>query len=440
MTNYISHSDESLNDNTDENRAGNFARKSIAKRTNRMSYPFPSRNNTQSAPSLLPVTGEPITEENESENEEISAHIPKKTAPRQHRFNSSSCRLSPIHSRRSSYSSSDDDDHFLIDKKILSHSASTPSNLSGGGDGGQSDNTSDNNTSVFTAKSDATSSMDGINAKMLSLLLDDLEQISARNSSNSKVMLKNLVNNAYGRHLSDTNLTTYSLQLQLVLATEKLKSLQSTTTNTTTSTTATQKQQRHHQSKSNSDTNLIKKFCKKKNHIIAADIFKTKEMIFKYLKRTKSGSKSVSPISLSDTIQEEDPITTHSNNIVPTATSSVSGSIDTCAVSQTFSDIQQLHSPVQPVDEIPESHLSSRIKSDLDASTKYQLIVSEDALLNEANHLEMDDSGEGNDKVVVSENLVNGVQSAVATNCSVNLVAGVQSAVATNGSVCCSLV
>ena len=405
----MSHSDESLNDNAGENKSTSFVRKPITNRTNRMSYPFPSRN--KSLPSLLPVADEPITEENESENEESSPHIHKKPAPRRHpNFNQSSCRLSPIHSRRSSYSSSDDDDHFLTrDKKILSHSASTPSNISssggGGEDGSKSDNTSDN-TSVFTEKSNATTSMDNINAKMLSLLLDDLEQISARNSSNSKVMLKNLVNNAYGRHLSDTNLTTYSLQLQLVLATEKLKSLQSTTTQ--------QKQQRHHQSKSNSDTNLIKKFCKKQNHIISADIFKTKEMIFKYLKRTKNGSKSVSPISLSDTIHEEDPI-------IPTATKPLSESVDVCAVSQAFSDIQQPQPQVQPGENNIESRLPSRIKSDLDASTKYQLLLVEDALLNESNNpKEMDESGEG----IVPVDLVNCVQSAVTTN----------------GSVCCSLV
>ena len=349
MTNELSHSDEGLSDADDTvvgSGTGEFKIKPLSGRSNRLSYPFPSRNKSQSSPSLLPIN-EPITEENESENEDESIksrHMPnhKRIAMRRNTFSNSgngtptACRLSPIHSRRSSYSSSDDDDSH----KILSHSTSSPplvqtaNNSSSNQQQKQSDTNSNNSNSRSSAiesplmqnniNTSATerlglsydkftktgldnsntnkgpskaTSMDNLSAKMLSLLMEDLEQVSKKTSSN--VMLRNLVNNAYGRHLSDTNLTTYSMQLQMALATEKMKKAPSSI---------------HHkqQSKSSSDTNLIQRFCRKKQQqsIVPADLFETKEMIFKYLKRTHhrcTGGMNKS-VSLAATIQEEDTI------------------------------------------------------------------------------------------------------------------------------------
>ena len=273
MTNELSHSDEGLSDADDTvggSGTGEFKIKPLSGRSNRLSYPFPSRNKSQSSPSLLPIN-EPITEENESENEDESIksrHMPnhKRIAMRRNTFSNSgngtptACRLSPIHSRRSSYSSSDDDDSH----KILSHSTSSPplvqtaNNSSSNQQQKQSDTNSNNSNSRSSAiesplmqnniNTSATerlglsydkftktrvdnsntnkgpskaTSMDNLSAKMLSLLMEDLEQVSKKTSSD--VMLRNLVNNAYGRHLSDTNLTTYSMQLQMALATEKMK-------------------------------------------------------------------------------------------------------------------------------------------------------------------------------------------------------------------------
>ena len=348
LTNELSHSDEGLSDADDTvagSGTGEFKIKPLSGRSNRLSYPFPSRNKSQSSPSLLPIN-EPITEENESENEDEGIkprHMPNhKRFTRRNTFSNSvngtptTCRLSPIHSRRSSYSSSDDDDSH----KILSHSTSSPPlvQTSNNSTSNQQQKQSDTNTNNSNSRNSAidspllqnnintsaterlglsslshdkftktpdnsninngpskATSMDNLSAKMLSLLMEDLEQVSKKTSSN--VMLRNLVNNAYGRHLSDTNLTTYSMQLQMALATEKMKK-----------SSIHQK----HQSKSSSDTNLIQRFCCKKQQqsIVPADLFKTKEMIFKYLKRTHHRctvgmNKSV---SLAATIQEEDTI------------------------------------------------------------------------------------------------------------------------------------
>lgn len=400
LTNELSHSDEGLSDVDDAGGMGEFKFKSLAGRSNRMSYPFPSRNKSQSSPSLL--LSEPITEENESENDEEDGgrdrrgNFAGRMTPRRRTINvTPTCRLSPIHSRRSSYSSSDDDDpsHILMGKKILSHSASSPSSVPTGSNNTDNttnsnncENNSSNNSSSKTSSSDTmddksadsthtvpsvendiitdspshetpyfsnttqnkftkllnnnnnssntkTTSTDNLNTKMLSLIMEDLQQISSKKKSPS-VMLKNLLNNAYGRHLSDTNLTTYSMQLQMALAAEKMK----TTKSSTTTLQHYQKQQRN---KSNSDTNLVKKFCNKKqqqqqNGI--GDLFNTKEMIFKYLKRTHRPGGGTKSVSLSATIQEEDPIVSqHQTFGALTNTTS-----EAAPVSRTFSDIQMI--------------------------------------------------------------------------------------------------
>lgn len=339
LTSEHSHSDERLNESSNNSEDDNeFVTKPLASRSNRMSYPFPSRSKSKSSPNL-PSISEPITEE-ESEFEDSprnSPHGGKKMATRRTTISSTTCRLSPILSRRSSYSSSDDDDShlLLLSRPNSTHAHVVTSNKTTTTTKGTSESKESTDSSL-KRKCKATSTED-LNAKMLSLLLDDLNNLTPKATAN--VTLKNLVNNAYGRHLSDTNLTTYSMHLQLALAAEKLKTYSTT----------------HHQSKSNSDTNLVKKFYKKKHHTVSADIFKTKEMIFKYLKRTKSRNKAVSPISLSATIQEEDPVI-----------STTPPQRDDTSFSDTFSDIQEHFSEFD--NEVFSSPLQ---KSESRSSVKY---------------------------------------------------------------------
>ena len=423
LTNELSHSDEGLSDVDDTGTGlgtgvGEFKIEPLSGRSKRLSYPFPSRTKSQSSPSLLPIN-EPITEENESENDDEGnprhTSNTKRFAMRRNTFNtgtgtSTTCRLSPIHSRRSSYSSSDDDDsHLLMGKKILSHSTSSPSssahvqtpNNSTTQQQQQTDTNSNNskscksatetpllpnNSNEFTTKQTESSSlshnkftkillnnnssnnkpskatsMDNLSAKMLSLLMEDLEQVSTKTSPN--VMLRNLVNNAYGRHLSDTNLTTYSMQLQMALATEKMKKTPSSI---------------HHkqQSKSSSDTNLIKRFCQKKQHnIVPADLFKTKEMIFKYLKRTHHRCTSTKSVSLSATIQEEDPVMSHHQ-----------GSGNNLPLSETFSDIKEVGDEENLLTQ--QQPDSESCKKQSDVSSKYHCDVNDENDLFRNHHLQ----------------------------------------------------
>lgn len=289
-----SHSDECIAENA-SGHTTEFSPNNIASRPSRLTYPF-AKQKTKSSPNLL---NEPITEENESEFEDSprnSPHLQRRASQRRRQFHS--CRLSsPIHSRRSSYSSSDDDDnHILLEKtRLLSYppiSSVTNSQSGQSTNVNQVGNTNTTNTTNNTYHD--------LNEKMLSLIIDDLEQ----NILSSKVFhpsvnlkLNNMMNSAYGRHLSDTNLTTYSMQLQLALAREKLKSISSISPI-----------HQYRSKKCSSDTNLVKRFGKKKQHLIlSSEFFKTKEMIFKYLKRgVRSNNKSSSSLSLSAPIAEED--------------------------------------------------------------------------------------------------------------------------------------
>lgn len=90
----------------------------IAPRSHRMTYPN-TLMKTLSSPNLL----NEICEENESDFEDSPKNSPRNSRRplrRQQKYDKkrSGCRLSPIHSRRSSYSSSDDEDLQKFDRKL----------------------------------------------------------------------------------------------------------------------------------------------------------------------------------------------------------------------------------------------------------------------------------------------------------------------------------
>lgn len=91
----------------------------IAPRSHRLTYPTSLMKTTSSSPNLL----NEICEENESDFEESPRNSPKafrRQPRRQRKYEKKrpSCRLSPIHSRRSSCSSSDDEEFQKLDRRL----------------------------------------------------------------------------------------------------------------------------------------------------------------------------------------------------------------------------------------------------------------------------------------------------------------------------------
>eukprot|EP00794_Sanderia_malayensis_P018867 gene18867-20767_t len=92
----------------------------ITPRSHRMTYPNSLMKPTLSSPNLLLNE---ISEENESDFEDSPRNSPigsRRSLRRQHKYNKkrTGCRLSPIHSRRSSCSSSDDEDLQKLDRRL----------------------------------------------------------------------------------------------------------------------------------------------------------------------------------------------------------------------------------------------------------------------------------------------------------------------------------
>ena len=264
--------------------------KTIPMRT-RHSYPAAiySKQKTKSTPNLL----NEITEENESELEDSprnSPHLRKHSSQRRHKYHT--CRLSPIHSRRSSCSSSDDDEfHMLKDRRLfsgqllanLSNQNTSHANTSAQSDSGKKEKSKGNN---------AKESEDSLTEKILSLC--DYEDPSVLSnllvpSLNLKLGGFRYFPKKYGRHLSDTNLTTYSACLQLALAKKDFKN-----ENNQNEETSGKKKQ----IKCSSDSNLVSMLYNMRNISSMNDICKLR-------KRNRNSSKNSSNLSLTSPIEEE---------------------------------------------------------------------------------------------------------------------------------------
>lgn len=282
FTNYLtreqSQSDECLTDSSASS-LQDFQLHSLQPRAQRKTYPSVSfsKQKTKSTPNLL----NEISEEHESELEDsprTSPLLQRRSSQRRTKYHT--CRLSPIHSRRSSCSSSDDDEmHMLVEKLRLSQQKLAQAANNQSGSQPSDKNTSDNNSSDNSNKRNTTPPLvngDTISDKNLANLL--LPALTLK--------LASLGNYTHGKHLSDTNLTSYSEQLLLALSKGSFKAgkLQPT--------------------KCSSDTNLVSTLFKKKQYL-SQDLLKTKELFVKYFKRGWKPGKTASSLSLSSPIEEE---------------------------------------------------------------------------------------------------------------------------------------
>lgn len=288
LTKEHSKSDECLNENSSSYTEFQLA---PAPRSHRLTYPLFGM--TKSSPNLL----NEITEEQESELDESPRGSPLlQRRPSQRRRTYHNCRLSPIHSRRSSCSSSDDDDMYMLsDKRRLSGQHLTSVTVTRNTSQSGNNTNSGHNKTTESSKRNAPHTDDTINEnilneKMMSLFHSDLE--NNKNIENLllpevNLKLSGIAKYTYGRHFSDTNLTSYSMQLQLALA--KGHNF---------------KNGKYHSSKCSSDTNLVSTLCKKTSHVLLSDFLRTKDF-FKSSKRGRNSSKNSSSLSLSSPIEEE---------------------------------------------------------------------------------------------------------------------------------------
>lgn len=274
LTKELSQSDEYLLE-TCAALAQEFQVNPLQPRSQRKTYPITGKPKNKSTPNLL----NEISEENESEIEESPRTSPKlqrrSSSRRKARYHT--CRLSPIHSRRSSCSSSDDDEMQLLVEKLrltgqklpqVVSNQSNPNNSQSSSSGGSDNVNNEPNECLKEAK---------IDDNLASLLLPALALKLAP--------LENHANHTYGKHLSDTNLTSYSLYLQSALCKGKSGD-------------------RLYQTKCSSDTNLVSTLFKRK-HYLSQDLFKTKELLVKYFKRGCRPGRTSSSLSLSSPIEEE---------------------------------------------------------------------------------------------------------------------------------------
>ena len=183
----------------------------IAPRTHRLTYPNSLMKTTSSTPNLL----NEISEENESDFEDSPRNSPKnirRNQRRQRKYDKKrpGCRLSPIHSRRSSCSSSDDEDLQKLDRRLNIQVAISAARMlpnvpenSGGKDSGSNENGS-------------------YKTKSLDLLEKFLEGEKENNpnilnlfDSQNKLFVTSV--NGRVRNLSDTNLVSYQARYQLPL-------------------------------------------------------------------------------------------------------------------------------------------------------------------------------------------------------------------------------
>ena len=267
----VTHSSEDLNENN-ATFSTEFAPRShsLQPRSHRMTYPTTLLKKTLSSPNLL----NEISEEHESDIEESPRNSPKasrKSPGRRRKYDPKrhGCRLSPIHSRRSSCSSSDDDEMQMLERRV-----SISSVISSGrglhGCNGQSDSSSKGSSS-------------GGKHAVLSEL-DSPDKENNMNLGNLTFIPKKIFvasRDARIRNFSDSNLVTYNAQYRYAI-------LQNTKT------------------KCSSDTNLMFSFNKKKALPLSPDVLKVNDL-FKLPKRLSFTRTSSSKLPPSSRIDEESP-------------------------------------------------------------------------------------------------------------------------------------
>ena len=185
----------------------------IAPRSHRLTYPTGLIKATTSSPNLL----NEISEENESDFDDSPRNSPKAFRRQQRRQGKyekkrHGCRLSPIPSRRSSYSSSDDEEFQKLDRRLniqaaLSAARTLPNVPENSGD---KETTGERNGCLESGK-----------AKTFDLLERFFESAEKEHSGNhlnafdgpNKLFVTSV--NGRVRNLSDTNLVSYQAQYRL---------------------------------------------------------------------------------------------------------------------------------------------------------------------------------------------------------------------------------
>merc|ERR1719494_889857 len=278
----MSQSDECLAENSAAY-STEFQVRPVAIQPRAMRLTYPSAQYTKKAKSTPNLLNE-ISEEHESEIDDSPRGSPilqRRASQRRRKYG---CRLSPIHSRRSSYSSSDDEEmQMFAEKHRLSSGTNISLPLRQSGTGSQGPEKSSNSGVSGSYQNSGSSIKHDIMA-----LLQGSDKENNKNIANLlpavSMKLSSIVHHqSYGRHFSDTNLTSYSAALRIALA------------NSTT---------QHQQTKCSSDTNLVFAIKGNRDLSLSQDFVKSKDL-FKYGKRSKNTSKNTSSLSLSSTIEEE---------------------------------------------------------------------------------------------------------------------------------------
>lgn len=241
----------------------------IAPRTHRLTYPTSLMKTTSSTPNLL----NEIYEENESDFEDSPRNSPKnirRNQRRQRKYDKKrpGCRLSPIHSRRSSCSSSDDEDLQKLDRRLnIQVAISAARMLPNVPENGGSKESGSNENGSYKAKS-----LDLLEKFLLEGEKENNQNIMNLFDSQNKLFVTSV--NGRVRNLSDTNLVSYHARYQLPL----LKDM-----------------------KCSSDTNLSTSFHRKRALIQRQDALKLN------LKQNQFGICNSPVLSSSSPIKEESP-------------------------------------------------------------------------------------------------------------------------------------
>jgi len=184
----------------------------IAPRTHRLTYPTGLIKATTSSPNLL----NEISEENESDFDDSPRNSPKtfrRQQRRQRKYENKrhGCRLSPIPSRRSSYSSSDDEEFQKLDRRLniqaaLSAARTLPNVPENSGD---KETTGERNGCLELGKAKA--------FDLLERFFESEKEHSGNHLSAFDGPNKLFVTSVNGRvrNLSDTNLVSYQAQYRL---------------------------------------------------------------------------------------------------------------------------------------------------------------------------------------------------------------------------------
>ena len=182
----------------------------IAPRSHRLTYPTSLMKTTASSPNLL----NEICEENESDFEESPRNSPngfRRQPRRQRKYDKKrhGCRLSPIHSRRSSCSSSDDEELQKLDRRLNIQAAISAARILP-------------NVPENSGDKESSGEKNGCDETGKGKSLDLLERFfEAENNANLLNLLdapsKLFVNSVTGRvrNLSDTNLVSYQARYRL---------------------------------------------------------------------------------------------------------------------------------------------------------------------------------------------------------------------------------